>query len=77
MARDLSCYNCGDCFIGKIQSWEKVEFIGNHSRVTMVETACENNDECIDSDSDIIENIVEKGMVAAVLAYYSNYEYYF
>ena len=43
----------------------------------MVETACENNDECIDSDSDIIENIVEKGMVAAVLAYYSNYEYYF
>jgi hypothetical protein len=43
----------------------------------MVETACENNEECIDSDSDIIENIVEKGMVAAVLAYYSNYEYYF
>jgi hypothetical protein len=43
----------------------------------MVETACENNDECIDSDSDIIENIVEKGMVVAVLAYYSNYEYYF
>jgi hypothetical protein len=34
----------------------------------MVETACENNDECIDSDSDTIEIIVEKGMVVAVLA---------
>jgi hypothetical protein len=32
-------------------------------RVTMVETACENNDERIDSDSDTIEIIVEKGMV--------------
>jgi hypothetical protein len=48
----LSCYNGGDCFIGKIQSCEKVELIGNHRRVTMVETACENNDEHIDSDSD-------------------------
>ena len=26
----------------------------------MVETACENNDERVDSDFDIIENIVEK-----------------
>ena len=34
----------------------------------MVETACENNDEHIDSDSDTIEIIVEKGMVVAVLA---------
>ena len=43
----------------------------------MVETACENNDECIDSDSDTIENVVEKGIVVTVLAYYSNYQYYF
>jgi hypothetical protein len=64
----LSCYNGGDCFIGKIQSCEKVELIGNHRRVTMVETACENNDEHIDSDSDTIEVIVEKDMVVAVLA---------
>jgi hypothetical protein len=28
----------------------------------MVETACENNDEHIDSDSDTIEIIVEKGI---------------
>ena len=42
----------------------------------MVETACENNDECMDSDSDTIENIVEKGMVVAVLADGPNYEYY-
>ena len=55
LVRDLSCYNCGDCFIGKIQSWEKVEFIGNHRRVTMVEIACENNDEHIDSDSATID----------------------
>ena len=62
LVRDSSCYNCtcGDCFIGKIQSWEKVEFIVYHRRVTMVETACENNYERIDSDSDIIENIVER-----------------
>ena len=39
--------------------WEKVEFIGNHRRVTMVDTACENNYERIDSDSDTIQNIVE------------------
>jgi hypothetical protein len=29
----------------------------------MVETARENNDERVESDSDTIENIVEKGMV--------------
>jgi hypothetical protein len=59
-------YNGGDCcFIGKIQTCEKVEFIGNQRRVTMVE-ACENNDERIDSDSDTIEIIVEKGMVETV-----------
>ena len=40
----------------------------------MVQTACENNDEHIDSDSDIIENIVGKGMVVAVLADDPNYE---
>ena len=45
-------------------------------RVTMVETACENNDERIDSDSDTIEIIVEKGIVVAVLADDPNYEYY-
>jgi hypothetical protein len=45
--------------IGKKQTYkEKVEFIGNQWRVTMVETACENNYERIDSDSDTIENIV-------------------
>jgi len=45
----------------------------------MVETACENNDERIDSDSDTIhsEIIVEKGMVVAVLAYDPNHVYYF
>ena len=42
----------------------------------MVETACENNVECIDSDSDTIENIVEKGIVVTVLADDPNYEYY-
>ena len=42
----------------------------------MVETACENNDEHIDSDSDTIEIIVEKGMVVAVLADDPNYDYY-
>ena len=42
----------------------------------MVETACENNDERVESDSDTIENIVEKGMVVAVLADNLNYEYY-
>jgi len=41
-----------------------------------IEIACENNDDRIDSDSDTIENIVEKGMVVAVLAYCPNYEYY-
>ena len=40
----------------------------------MVKTACENNDEHINSDSDIIENIVGKGMVVAVLADDPNYE---
>jgi hypothetical protein len=35
---------------------------GNHRRATMVETACENNEERKDSDSDTIENIVEKGI---------------
>ena len=43
----------------------------------MVETACENNYERIDSDSNTIEIIVEKGMVVAVLAddpnYYKHY----
>jgi hypothetical protein len=58
------------CFISKIQSCEKVELIGNHRRATMVETACENNYERIDSDSDTIENIV------AVLAPDPNHEYY-
>ena len=42
----------------------------------MVETACENNDERIDSDSDTIEIIVEKGMVVVILADDPNYEYY-
>ena len=42
----------------------------------MVETACENNDERVESDSETIENIVEKGMVVAVLADNLNYEYY-
>ena len=59
-----------------MESCEKVEFIGNHMTVTMVETACENNEELIDSDSDTIENNVEKGMVVAVLADEPNYEYY-
>jgi hypothetical protein len=45
-----------------MESCEKVEFIGNHRTVTMVETACENNEELIDSDSDTIENNVEKGI---------------
>ena len=76
MVRDLSCYNGGDCcFIGKIQTCEKVEFIVNQRRVTMVE-ACENNDERIDSDSDTIEIIGEKCMVVAVLADNPNYEHY-
>ena len=62
---NLSCYNCGDCFISKNQRCEKVEFIGSHRRVTMEENVCENNDERIYSDSDTIENIVEKRMVVA------------
>ena len=40
----------------------------------MVETACENNDERIDSDSEII---VEKVMVVVVLSYDPNHVYYF
>jgi hypothetical protein len=50
-----------------MQSCEKVETIGNHRRVTMVETSCENKYERIYSDSDTIENIIEKGMVVTVL----------
>jgi hypothetical protein len=42
----------------------------------MVETSCEKNDERIYSDGDTIENIVEKGMVVAVLADDPNYDYY-
>lgn len=42
----------------------------------MVETVCENNDDCIDSDYDTIEIIVEKSMVVPVLADDPNYEYY-
>ena len=45
-------------------------------RVTVVETPFENNDERIDSDSDTLENIVEEGMVVAVLASDPNHEYY-
>jgi hypothetical protein len=41
----------------------------------MVETSCEKNDERINSDGDTIENIVEKGMVVAVLADDPNYDY--
>jgi hypothetical protein len=44
-------------------------------RVT-IETACENNDERIDSDSDTIEIIAERGMVVVVLADDPNYKYY-
>ena len=62
---DLFYYNCGDCCITKIQRCEKVEFIGSHRRATMEENVCENNDERIYSDSDTIENIVEKRMVVA------------
>ena len=65
MVLELSCYNCGDWFISKIQRCEKVEFIGSHRRVTMEENVCENNDERKYSDSDTIENIVEKRMVVA------------
>ena len=65
LALDLFCYNCGDCFITKIQRCEKVKFIGSHTRATMEGTVCENNDERIYSDSDTIENIVEKRMVVA------------
>ena len=42
----------------------------------MVETSCEKNDERIDSDGDTIENIVEKGMVVAVLADDPNYDFH-
>ena len=45
-------------------------------RVTVVETPFENNDERIDSDSDTLENIVEEGVVVAVLADDPNYKYY-
>ena len=45
LVRDVSCYNCDDCYIGKIQSCEKLEFIGNHRTAKMVETSCEKNDE--------------------------------
>jgi len=45
-------------------------------RVTVVETPFENNDERIYSDSDTLENIVEEGMVVAVLADDPNYKYY-
>jgi hypothetical protein len=41
----------------------------------MVETSCEKNDERINSDGDTIENIVEKGMVVAVLADDPHYDY--
>ena len=74
LIRDLSCYYCEDCYISKIQSCGKLEFIGNHRTVKMVETSCEKNDERIDSDGDIIENIVEKGMVVAVLTDDPNYD---
>jgi len=43
----------------------------------VVETACENNDEHIDSDSNTIEIIVETGMVVAVLADDPNYYMYY
>jgi hypothetical protein len=62
---DLSCYNCGDCFITKIQRCKKVEFIGSHKRDTMKENVCESNDGRIYSDSDAIENIVEKSILVA------------
>ena len=76
MIRDLSCYYCEDCYISKIQSCEKLEFIGIHRTVKMVEPPCEKNYERIDSDGDIIENIVEKGMVVAVLIDDPNYDQY-
>jgi hypothetical protein len=38
----------------------------------MVETACENNDERVDSDSDKIDEL-RKGMVIAILADDPNY----
>ena len=60
---DLSCYNWVDCFITKIQRCETVEFIVSHKRVTMEENVCESNDERIYSDSDAIENIVEKSIL--------------
>jgi hypothetical protein len=68
-----TCYNCDDCFISKIQRCEKVEFIGSHRRVTKEENVCENNDERIYSDSDTIENIVEKRMVVALWNFFNVY----
>lgn len=55
LVRNLPCYNCGDFFLGKIQSCLKVEFIGNHRSVTIVETASKINDEHIKSDSETID----------------------
>lgn len=46
--RDLSCYNCDDCFNCAVSS----------------------------SDTDTIENLVDKNMVIAVLADHPNFEYY-
>jgi hypothetical protein len=50
-----------------LEAWTffNVYIIGSHRRVTMDENVCENNDERIYSDSDAIENIVEKSMVVA------------
>jgi hypothetical protein len=42
---DLSCYNCGD--------WNSLVTIGELQ--CMVETACENNDERVESDFDTID----------------------
>ncbi|CAC5419520.1 unnamed protein product [Mytilus coruscus] len=79
LVRDLSCYNCDNCFNGAINECEKTQFIGNSKRVKMIQndnSNSEKNDDHCNTNDNIIEDIVEKDMIIAVLADDIDYEYY-
>ena len=69
--RHLSCYCCDNCLNGAINECDKTLFIGDSKRVKMIQNDNSNSEinevQCNTNDN-TIEDIVEKGMIIAVLA---------
>ena len=75
ISRDLSCYDCGKCFMGGVHNCKNIPYIGGSLKIKMQFSNCTSVNEDIEDDTNS-SDLISRNSVVVVLAVDTEYEYY-